>query len=70
MLAVMPDAAALLHPAVLRQCQRRLGNRAALVLEAHVLGTLPATVIGVADQRAARVGPFSAVGAASLGTSF
>jgi hypothetical protein len=48
----------------------RLGNRAALVLEAHAVGTLPATEIGVADQRAARVGPFTAVGAAGLSTSF
>jgi len=48
----------------------RLGNRAALVLEAHLLGTLPATEIAVADQRAARVGPISAVGAAGLGTTF
>jgi hypothetical protein len=48
----------------------RLGNRAALVLEAHVVGTLPPTEIGVADQRAARVGPFTAMGAAGLSTSF
>jgi hypothetical protein len=48
----------------------RLGNRAGLVLEAHALGTLPATDIGVADQRAARVGPFTAVGALGLVTSF
>jgi hypothetical protein len=48
----------------------RMGNRAALVLEAHAVGTLPATTIGVADQRAARVGPFTAIGAAGLTTSF
>jgi hypothetical protein len=48
----------------------RLGNRAALVLEAHAIGTLPATAIDVADQRAARLGPFTAMGAAGLTTSF
>jgi hypothetical protein len=31
---------------------------------------LPATAIDVADQRAARLGPFTAMGAAGLTTSF
>jgi hypothetical protein len=48
----------------------RLGNRAALVLEAHAVGILPATDVAVADQRAVRVGPFTAVGAAGLFTAF
>ena len=48
----------------------RLGNRAALVVEAHLVATPSPTEIAVVDQRAARIGPISAMGAAGLSTSF
>jgi hypothetical protein len=48
----------------------RLGGRAAVVLELHLLTTLPSTRISVVDQQAARVGPFTVVAAAGLATSF
>jgi hypothetical protein len=47
----------------------RLGNRTSLVLEAHLLAGRP-TEITVANQRAARVGPLTGVGALGLMTGF
>jgi hypothetical protein len=47
----------------------RLGNRAALVLEANLLASRP-TEITVAGLRAARVGPLTMVGGAGLMTGF
>jgi hypothetical protein len=47
----------------------RLGNRAALVLEAQLL-MARVTEVMVADQRAARVGPLTLVGSAGLMTGF
>ena len=48
----------------------RLGNRAALLLEVHLLGTQHPAEITVADQLAARVGPATATGAAAFITAF
>jgi hypothetical protein len=48
----------------------RLGDRAALVLELHLLATLPSARISVVDQQAARVGPLTALGALGLSASF
>jgi hypothetical protein len=48
----------------------RLGNRIALLLEAHLLATTPSTRVSVVDQPATSVGPLTALGSLSLSTSF